>query len=77
MEFKDIRMFGTLLNMCGYDLNVGDCALINACRSEYHLQMFNNLSDNEWSEERCMKEVGMKSMNEGRTSNQLIKLYIK
>ena len=33
-DFKDIKMFGTLLNLCGNDLNVGNYDFINACAVE-------------------------------------------
>ena len=76
-DFKDIKMFGTLLNLCGYDLNVGNYDFINACAVEYHVQMFNKFRDNKWTVERFMNELNMKSIDEGVSLNQLIPLYIK
>ena len=32
-DFKDINMFGTLLNLCSYELNVGSYELINVARN--------------------------------------------
>ena len=29
-DFKDIKMFGTLLNICGYDLNIGTYEFVDA-----------------------------------------------
>jgi len=40
-DFKDLKMFGTLLNICGYDLTVGNYEFINACAVEYHVNMLN------------------------------------
>ena len=76
-DFKDIKMFGTLLNLCGYDLDVGKYEFVNACSLEYHVSMFNQFRDNKWTTERFMNEVGMKSIDEGVSLNQLIPLYIK
>jgi len=76
-EFGDIKMFGTLLNLCGYELNVGNYEFINACCVEYHVKMFNKFRDNKWTMERFMTEIGMKSIDEGVCLNQLIPLYIK
>lgn len=76
-NFQDIKMFGTLLNICGYDLNVGTYKFINACCLEYHLEMFNKFRDNKWTVERFMTELDMKSVDEGVTLIQLIPLYIK
>ena len=70
-------MFGTLLNLCGYDLNVGKYEFVNACSPEYHVSMFNQFRDNKWTIERFMNEVGMKSIDEGVSLNQLIPVYIK
>ena len=70
-------MFGTLLNLCGYELNVGDYEFLNACCVEYHVNMFNKFRDNKWKIERFMQEIGMKSIDEGVCLNQLIPLYIK
>ena len=75
--FKDIKMFGTLLNICGYDLNVGTYEFVDACCLEYHLEMFNKFRDNKWTIERLMAELGMTSIDEGITLNQLIPLYMK
>ena len=76
-EFKDIKMFGTLLNLCGYDLNVGNYDVINACAVEYHVKMFNKFRDNKWTVDRFMNELNMKSIDEGVSLKQLIPLYIK
>ena len=76
-DFKNIIMVGTLLNLCGYDLNVGKYEFVNACSPEYHVSMFNQFRDNKWTIERFMNEVGMKSIDEGVSLNQLIPLYIK
>ena len=58
-------MFGTLLNLCGYDLNVGNYDFINACAVEYHVKMFNKFRDNKWTVDRFMNELNMKSIDEG------------
>jgi hypothetical protein len=76
-DFKDIQMFGTLLNLCEYDLHVGTYEFVDACTVEYHVKMFNKFRDNKWTNERFMKESDMKSIGEGRSLNQLIPLYIK
>ena len=76
-DFKDIKMFGTLLNICGYDLNVGKHEFVNACCVEYHVNMFNKFRDNKWTIERFMTELNMKSIDEGVSLNQLIPLYTK
>ena len=76
-DFKDIKMFGTLLNLCGYELNVSNYEFINACGMEYHVSMFNKFRDNKWTIERFMVEVGMTSIDEGVSLNQLIPIYIK
>ena len=75
--FKDVKMFGTLLNICGYDLNVGTYEFVDACCLEYHLEMFNKFRDNKWTIEMLMAELGMTSIDEGITLNQLIPLYMK
>jgi len=76
-EFGDIKMFGTLLNLCGYELNVGNYEFLNACCVEYHVKMFNKFRDNKWNIHRFIKEIGMASVDEGVCLNQLIPLYIK
>ena len=76
-EFGDIKMFGTLLNLCGYELNVGNYEFLNACCVEYHVKMFNQFRDNKWNIDRFMQEIGMASVDEGVCLNQLIPLYIK
>ena len=76
-NFNEIKMFGTLLNLCGYDFNVGKYEFKNACSVEYHVEMFNKFRDNKWTTERFMTELGMKSIDEGVTLSQLIPLYIK
>ena len=70
-------MFGALLNLCGYELNVGNYEFINACGPEYHVSMFNKFRDNKGTTERFMTEVGMISIGEGVSLNQLIPIYIK
>ena len=70
-------MFGTLLNLCGYDLSVGIYEFTNACCLEYHVEMFNKFRDNKWTNERLMAELGMQTIGEGVTLNQLIPIYIK
>ncbi len=40
-DFTTIKMFGALLNICGFDLNVGNFEFVNACCVEYHVNMFN------------------------------------
>ena len=66
-----------MLNLCGYELNVGNYEFINACGPEYHVSMFNKFRDNKWTTERFMTEVGMISIGEGVSLNQLIPIYIK
>ena len=56
-DFKDITMFGTLLNLFGYELNVGNYEFMNACGPEYHVSMFNEFRDNNWTTERFMTAV--------------------
>ena len=70
-------MFGTSLNLCGYELNVGSYEFTNACTPEYHVTMFNKYRDNKWTIDRFMAEVGMGAIGEGTTLNQLIPIYIK
>ena len=70
-------MFGALLNLCGYELDVGNYEFINACGPEYHVSMFNKLGDNKWTTERFMTDVVMKSIGEGVSLNQLIPIYLK
>ena len=69
-EFQDIKMFGSLIKLCGYDLN-------NACAVEYHVKMFNGKKNNGWTINRFMSEIGMITIDEGVSLNQLIPLYIK
>ena len=76
-DFKDIKMFGTLLELCGYDLAVGNYEFINACAVEYHVEMFNKYRNHGWTHERFMREVGMASIDEGVSLNQLTPIYIK
>ena len=42
-EFKDIKMYGTLLNICGYDLQVGKYEFANVCAVEHHVKTFNKI----------------------------------
>jgi len=76
-DFKDIKMFGTLLNICGYDLNVVNTEIKDACSVEYHVKMFNSSRNHGWTNERFMAETGMASIGEGVTLNQMIPIYIK
>ena len=76
-DFKDIKMFGTLLNICGYDLSVGNHEFKNACGVEYHVKMFNKCRNHGWTNERFIAETGMKSIDEGVSLNQMIPIYIK
>ena len=76
-NFKDIKMFGTLLNICGYDLNGVHHEIKNACGVEYHVKMFNSSRNHGWTNERFMAETGMASIGEGVSLNQLIPIYIK
>ncbi len=76
-DIGDIKMFGTLLNLCGYDLNVGKYEYVNACCVEYHVNMFNKIRNNYWTIERFMKEMCMTNIDEGASLNQLIPLYKK
>ena len=76
-DFKDIKMFGTLLNICGYDLNVVNTEIKDACSVEYHVKMFNSYRNHGWTNERFMAETGMASISEGVTLNQMIPIYIK
>ena len=39
--FKDIKMFGTILEFCGYGLDTETYKYKNACTVEYHVEMFN------------------------------------
>ena len=76
-DFKDVKMFGTVLNICGYDLAVRNHQFENACCVEYHVDMFNKYRNHKWTIERFMEEVGIKPIGEGVTLNQLIPIYIK
>ena len=76
-DFEDIKMFGTLLNLCGYDLNVVNTEIKDACCVEYHVKMFNSYRNHGWTNERFMDETGMASISEGVTLNQMIPIYIK
>eukprot|EP00975_Prorocentrum_lima_P009013 1918591-Prorocentrum_lima.AAC.1 len=58
-------MFGTLLNLCGYDLNAGNLEFVNACCIEYHANMFSKHRYNGWTIDRFMSEVGITSIDEG------------
>ena len=40
-DFKDIKMFGTILDFCGYGLDPESYTYKNACAVEYHVEMFN------------------------------------
>ena len=40
-DFKDIKMFGTILEFCGYGLDTESYKYKNACAVEYHVEMFN------------------------------------
>ncbi len=70
-------MYGTLLELCGFDLKVGKFEFKNACAFEYHLRMLNKKRNNNWTQERLLKELNMDSIDEGITLNQLIPLYQK
>ena len=76
-DFKDIRMFGTVLDVCGYGLSGEKYTYKNACVVEYHVEMFNKKVNQKWTIERFMKEIGMLSIDEGVSLNQLIPLYNK
>jgi hypothetical protein len=76
-NFDEIKMFGTVLNLCGYDLTVGHYEYTNACCVEYHVEMFNKIRHKNWTNERFMSEVGMKQIDEGVSLKQLIPLYKK
>ena len=40
-DFKDIKMFGTVLEMCGFGFENECYKYTNACVVEYHVEMFN------------------------------------
>ena len=40
-DFKDIKVFGTILEFCGYNLGGEKYTYKNACVVEYHVEMFN------------------------------------
>ena len=70
-------MFGALLNLCGYDLEVGKHEFVNACVVEHHAKVFNAIRNHGWTHRRLMDETGMKSIDEGVSLNQLIEIYSK
>ncbi len=70
-------MYGALLELCGFDLKVRKFEFKNACAFEYHLRMLNKKRNNNWTQERRLKELNMNSFDEGITLNQLIPLYQK
>ena len=76
--FKDVKMFGIVLNICGYHLNLDNTKYeyVNACCVEYHVKMFNKVRDKQWTVERFMRELNMTSVDEGVSLRQLIPLYI-
>ena len=74
--FRDIKMYGTLLNICGYDLQVGKYEFVNACAVEHHVKMFNTIRKG-WTIQRFMDEIGMKTIDEGVGLTQLTPLYEK
>ena len=74
-DFKDIKMFGTILEFCGYGLDTETYKFKNACVVEYHVEMFNKFKNHNWTNERFMNEIGMSSIDDGVTLNQLILLY--
>jgi len=63
-EFKDIKMFGASLDICGFGLKVGNFEFKNACAFEYHLMMLNKTRNNNWTTERLLKELNMKENDE-------------
>ena len=71
--FRDIKMYGTLLNICGYDLQVGKYEFVNACAVEHHVKMFNTIRKG-WTIQRFMDEIGMKTIDEGVSLTQLTPL---
>ena len=73
--FKDMTMFGTILEFCGYGLDTETYKYKNACTVEYHVEMFNKKINQKWTVERFMNEIGMSSIDEGVSLNQLILLY--
>ena len=74
-DYKDIKMFGTILEFCGYGLGKEEYKYENACVVEYHVEMFNRKRNQGWTIERFMNEIGMKSIDEGVTLNQLLPIY--
>jgi hypothetical protein len=72
-----MEMLGTLLSICGYDSNVVNHEMTNACGVEYHVKMFNECCNQGWTDERFVAETGMTSTDEGVSSNQLIPIYVK
>ena len=76
-DFKNIKMFGTILEFCGYGLDKETYKYENACAVEYHVEMFNKKINQKWTVERFMDEIGMSSIDEGVSLNQLLLLYKK
>lgn len=72
-------MFGTLLNLCGDDLNVQKYHYENVCVVEYRVATLKFLKKrvNGWKIARLMFEVGMARIDEGVSLKQLIPLFIK
>ena len=68
-------MFGTILEFCGYGLDTETYKYKNACAVDYHVEMFNKKINQKWTVERFMNEIGMSSIDEGVSLNQLILLY--
>ena len=58
-DFKDIRMYGTISECCGYGLGKETYKYENACTVEYHADMFNrrNKPENK-TVERLLNEGG-------------------
>ena len=70
-------MYGAILEFCGYGLDKETYKYENACTVEYHVEMFNKKVNQKWTVERFMNEIGMSSIDEGVSLNQLTPLYSK
>ena len=70
-------MFGKALHIWGHDLAVGNYQFENAWCVEYHVDTFNNIETTNGELRVSWKIVGMETMREGVTLNQLILIYLE
>lgn len=83
-QFKDLKLYGTLLSYHGYNLVIDRQVITLSCVIDYIIAMLNN-PDEPNRNKRIMKltrqslmaELGMTDENEGCTLNQLIMFFDK